>query len=90
MELFLGQREHIEPADFVIATGRQHSVREGKGRTIELVGVVDSVADQSSTAVKPGDIIVRVDRRGASERLTWMRSRAMRAKRGKSWIGFRR
>jgi GDPmannose 4,6-dehydratase len=66
-----------EPDDFVIATGSQHSVREfvqwsaaelgvtigfeGEGR--DEVGIVDSVADQSSTAVKPGDIIVRIDPR---------------------------
>jgi GDPmannose 4,6-dehydratase len=66
-----------EPDDFVIATGRQHSVREFvewsaadlgiklcfEGEDLEEVGVVDSVADQSCTAVKPGDIIVRVDPR---------------------------
>jgi GDPmannose 4,6-dehydratase len=66
-----------EPEDFVIATGVQHSVREfvqwsaaelgitlcfdGKG--LDEVGIVDSVADQSCTAVKPGDVIVRVDPR---------------------------
>jgi GDPmannose 4,6-dehydratase len=66
-----------EPDDFVIATGSQHSVREfvewsaaelgitlgfeGEGR--DEVGIVDCVADQSSTAVKPGDIIVRIDPR---------------------------
>ncbi len=34
---------------------------EGNGQ--DQVGIVDEVADQSCTAVKPGDIIVRVDRR---------------------------
>ena len=34
---------------------------EGKGQ--DEVGIVDAVADQSCTAVKPGDIIVRVDPR---------------------------
>jgi GDPmannose 4,6-dehydratase len=34
-----------------------------KGKGLDEVGVVDSVADQPSTAVKPGDIIVRVDPR---------------------------
>jgi GDPmannose 4,6-dehydratase len=66
-----------EPDDFVIATGRQHSVREFvqwsaaelgitlcfEGKDLDEVGVVDSVADQSCTAVKPGDIIVRIDPR---------------------------
>jgi GDPmannose 4,6-dehydratase len=66
-----------EPDDFVIATGSQHSVREFvkwsaaelgitlgfEGEGLEEVGIVDCVADQSSTAVKPGDIIVRIDPR---------------------------
>ena len=56
-----------QPEDFVIATGQQHSVREFvqwaaaelgitllfDGEGLSEVGVVDSVADQSSTAVKP-------------------------------------
>jgi GDPmannose 4,6-dehydratase len=69
------QQDH--PEDFVIATGVQHSVRDfvqwsaaelgitlcfdGKG--LDEVGIVDAVEDQSSTAAKPGDIIVRVDPR---------------------------
>jgi GDPmannose 4,6-dehydratase len=66
-----------EPDDFVIATGSQHSVREFvqwsaaelgitvgfEGEGLDEVGIVDCVADQSSTAVKPGDIIVRIDPR---------------------------
>ena len=66
-----------EPEDFVIATGTQHSVREFvlwsaaelgitlcfEGEGPDEVGIVDKVVDQSSTAVKPGDIIVRVDPR---------------------------
>jgi GDPmannose 4,6-dehydratase len=66
-----------EPDDFVIATGRQHSVREFvqwsaaelgitlcfDGNGLDEIGVVDAVADQSCTAVKPGDTIVRVDPR---------------------------
>jgi GDPmannose 4,6-dehydratase len=64
-----------EPEDFVIATGSQHSVREFvqwsaaelgitlcfDGEGPDEVGIVDEVVDQSSVAVKPGDIIVRVD-----------------------------
>ena len=34
-----------------------------EGKDLGEVGVVDSVADQSCTAVKPGDIIVRIDPR---------------------------
>lgn len=66
-----------EPEDFVIATGVQHSVREFvqwgaadlgitlcfEGEGLDEVGIVEAVADQSCTAVKPGDIIVRVDPR---------------------------
>jgi GDPmannose 4,6-dehydratase len=66
-----------DPDDFVIATGSQHSVREFvrwsaaelgitlcfEGDGLDEIGIVDAVADQSSTAVKPGDIIVRVDPR---------------------------
>ena len=65
------------PEDFVIATGVQHSVRDFvqwsaaelgitlcfDGEGLDEVGMVDAVEDQSSTAVKPGDIIVRVDPR---------------------------
>jgi len=65
------------PDDFVIATGEQYSVRqfvqwsaqelgvslrfEGKGR--DERGVVESVAGDKAPAVKPGDVVVRVDPR---------------------------
>jgi GDPmannose 4,6-dehydratase len=66
-----------EPEDFVIATGEQHSVREFvqwsaaelgitlcfEGEGLDEVGIVEAVADQSCIAVKPGDVIVRVDSR---------------------------
>jgi GDPmannose 4,6-dehydratase len=66
-----------QPEDFVIATGTQHSVRDFVqwsatelgitlrfgGEGLDEVGIVDAVADQSCTAVKPGDTIVRVDPR---------------------------
>jgi GDPmannose 4,6-dehydratase len=66
-----------EPEDFVIATGVQHSVRDFvawsaaelgitlcfDGEGLNEIGIVDAVADQSCTAVKPGDVIVRVDPR---------------------------
>lgn len=66
-----------EPRDFVIATGEQYSVRqfvqwtaeelgmslrfEGKGT--DEVGIVDSVDPGCQIAIKPGDVIVRVDPR---------------------------
>jgi len=63
--------------DFVIATGEQYSVRqflewsaaelgiglEFRGTGLDEVGVVDSVADQAATSVKPGDVIIRIDPR---------------------------
>ena len=66
-----------QPEDFVIATGLQYSVREFvqwsaaelgitlgfSNQGVDEIGVVEAVADQSSTAVKPGDVIVRVDPR---------------------------
>lgn len=66
-----------EPEDFVIATGQQYSVREFiswsaeelgislrfEGSGVDEVGIVDSVQENLTTAVKAGDIIVRVDPR---------------------------
>ena len=73
MQWLMLQQE--EPEDFVIATGRQHSVRrfvemaanelgirlrwEGKG--IEEKGIVESVTGNEAPAVREGNIIVRVD-----------------------------
>lgn len=65
------------PEDFVIATGQQHSVRDFigwsaeelgiqlrfEGDGTEEVGIVDAVSGNIATAVKPGDVIVRVDPR---------------------------
>lgn len=66
-----------QPQDFVIATGVQHSVRtfiewsaaelgiklrfEGKG--IDEVGIVEAVTGDKAPAVKPGDVLVRIDPR---------------------------
>jgi GDPmannose 4,6-dehydratase len=69
-----------EPEDFVIATGKQYSVRqmvetaagelgvslrwEGEGQ--DEIGIVDSVAEGQGVAddaLKPGQVIVRVDPR---------------------------
>ena len=65
------------PEDFVIATGAQYSVREFiewaaaevgvilrfAGDGLDEVGIVDSVVGDRAPAVRPGDVIVRVDPR---------------------------
>jgi GDPmannose 4,6-dehydratase len=66
-----------EPDDYVIATGRQYSVRQfieaaaarlgvalrWEGEAEEEIGVVEQVNSPSATRMKPGDVIVRVDPR---------------------------
>ena len=66
-----------EPEDFVIATGRQYSVRDFitwsaahlgihlrfEGHGVEEVGLVDTVTGHDAPAVRPGDVIVRIDPR---------------------------
>lgn len=66
-----------EPKDYVIATGKQYSVREFiqwsgeelgltirfEGEGLEEVGVVDAVDGSTETNLKAGDVIVRVDPR---------------------------
>ena len=66
-----------QPEDFVIATGKQYSVREFiiwsaaelgitlrfEGEGLAETGVVESVADNISPGVKPGDVILRIDPR---------------------------
>ena len=66
-----------EPEDFVIATGVQHSVREFivwsaahlgialrfDGVGIDEIGIVEAVSGDDAPAVKPGDVIVRIDPR---------------------------
>ncbi len=63
--------------DFVIATGKQYSVREFitwaaedlgitlrfEGRDVEEKAIVDSVSGDQAPAVKPGDVIMRIDPR---------------------------
>ncbi|MDE3028985.1 MAG: GDP-mannose 4,6-dehydratase [Paracoccaceae bacterium] len=65
------------PEDFVIATGQQYSVRQFitwaakdlgielsfKGKGVDETAVVAAVTGDKAPAVKPGDIIVRVDPR---------------------------
>ena len=66
-----------EPTDYVIATGKQYSVREFilwsatrlgmelafEGNGIDEIGVVRSVQRNDVPGVKPGDIIIRIDPR---------------------------
>jgi GDPmannose 4,6-dehydratase len=65
------------PEDFVIATGKQYSVREFiswsaahlgitlrfEGTGVDEIGIVDAVSGDDAPAVKAGDVIVRVDPR---------------------------
>lgn len=75
MQWLMLQQDHAE--DFVIATGKQISVREfvrmaAKEAGIEIefggvgvdeIGTVTRVADEKATSVKPGDVIIKVDPR---------------------------
>lgn len=75
MQWMMLQQE--QPEDFVIATGRQYSVREFirwsaselgvslrfEGQGVEEVAIVEAVNGDSAPAVKAGDVIVRVDPR---------------------------
>ena len=65
------------PSDFVIATGKQHSIRnfilwaaaelgirlDFQGNGTDEIGIVDSVSGELAPALKEGDIIVRIDPR---------------------------
>src|SRR6056297_756228 len=65
------------PDDFVIATGQQYAVREFiecsagelgirlrfEGTGTDEVGIVEAVTSDRTVAVKPGDVVVRVDPR---------------------------
>src|SRR6056297_959721 len=73
MQWMMLQQE--SPEDFVIASGEQHSVREFiswtaedlglqlafEGSGVDEVAVVDSVEGDCAPAVKPGDVIMRID-----------------------------
>lgn len=75
MQWLMLQQE--QPEDFVIATGKQISVREFvrmsakyagielefSGKGLNEIGVVSAVSDNSAVGVKIGDVIVRVDPR---------------------------
>ena len=65
------------PEDFVIATGVQYSVREFitwsaaelgislrfEGEGLDEIGIVEAVFGEDAPAVKPGDVVVRIDPR---------------------------
>lgn len=73
MQWLMLQQE--KPEDFVIATGLQYSVRQFiqwtaeelgiglrfEGEGIEEVAIVDSISGDDAPAVKPGDVLVRID-----------------------------
>lgn len=75
MQWLMLQQE--QPDDFVIATGVQYSVREFihkaaaelgitlrfEGEGVEEKGIVESVSGDNTPCVKPGDVIVSVDKR---------------------------
>lgn len=75
MQWLMLQRE--DPMDFVIATGRQYSVRqfvewsaahagmklEFQGSGIDEIGIVTEVSGQAKGHVNAGDVVVRVDPR---------------------------
>ena len=69
--------QHPTPEDFVIATGKQHSVRDFirwsaaelgitlrfEGEGLDEVAVVDGITGDNAPALKVGDAIVRIDAR---------------------------
>ena len=73
MQWMMLQQEKAQ--DFVIATGKQYSVRQFirwsaaelgltmrfEGAGTEEVGIVDAIADDAETDLKVGDVIVRID-----------------------------
>ncbi|WP_172481467.1 GDP-mannose 4,6-dehydratase, partial [Escherichia coli] len=75
MQWMMLQQE--QPEDFVIATGVQYSVRQFvemaaervgiklrfEGTGVDEKGIVVSVNGEDAPAVKPGDVIVKVDPR---------------------------
>lgn len=73
MQWMMLQSDH--PEDFVIATGKQYSVREFitwtaeelgitlefSGTGVDEIGVITAVTGKNAPAVKPGDVVVRID-----------------------------
>ena len=75
MQWMMLQQE--EAVDFVIATGQQYTVREFiqwaaedlgialrfEGTDVNEVGIVESVVGDHAPALKPGDVVVKIDPR---------------------------
>ncbi len=75
MQWLMLQQE--QPEDFVIATGVQYSVRQFiqwsaeelgislrfEGGGVDEIGVVDAISGDNAPALKPGDVVVKVDPR---------------------------
>ena len=75
MQWMMLQQE--QPEDFVIATGVQYSVRQFiqwsaqelgiklrfEGQSVDEVAIIDSITGEKAPALKPGQIVVRVDPR---------------------------
>lgn len=75
MQWMMLQQEQAD--DFVIATGKQYSVRQFiewsanelgitlrfEGEGVDEVGIVESVGNEHDVTTKPGDVIVRIDPR---------------------------
>lgn len=73
MQWMMLQQEY--PRDYVIATGRQISVRsfieksaaslgigiQWKGSGLDEIGIVDSIDNAENNAIKVGDILIRID-----------------------------
>ena len=69
--------QHETPEDFVIATGKQYSVREFiqwtaaelgielrfEGSGVDEIAVVESVTSNEAHAVRPGQVVLRIDPR---------------------------
>ena len=75
MQWMMLQQE--QPDDFVIATGKQYSVRQFiswsaqqlgitlrfEGTGIDEIGIVDAIEGENAPALEPGDVILRIDPR---------------------------
>ncbi len=75
MQWLMLQQE--EPEDYVIATGEQYSVRDFvcwsaeelglkirfEGSGVDEVGIIDTISGNKTPALRPGDVVVRVDPR---------------------------
>ncbi|MBR0554499.1 GDP-mannose 4,6-dehydratase [Ciceribacter sp. L1K23] len=99
MQWLMLQQE--KPEDYVIATGVQYSVREFirwaaselgitirfSGSGIDEIGTVDAIEGEMAPALKPGDVIVRIDPRYfRPAEVETLLGDASKAKRDLGWI----